>query len=130
MSVILTACRNSRQRAIERALKKKAEKKKEKRQAKLAGLIDQLGVPDDTSSLKVWTFLLNGKPNSVVFHLDTLDVSNNGDDVETQSEFTESGSKTNFWLGQHHAQIVTQAGASRRDGLVHTLTIDGNVVPE
>ena len=41
--------------------------RKEKRRAALADLVDQLSVPEDTSSVKVWTFLLNGKPNSVVF---------------------------------------------------------------
>lgn len=130
MSVILTACRNSRQRAIERALKKKAEKKREKKEAALAQLVDQLGVPEDTSSVKVWTFLLNGRPNSVVFHLDTLDITCNGEDTETQNEFTDHGSKVNFWLGPHSAQVVTESGGSRHKGLVHTLTIDGNIVPE
>ena len=47
-----------------------------------------------------------------------------------QSEFTDGGSKVNFWLGEHNAQIITEAGAERRQGLVHTLTIDGTVVPE
>ena len=47
-----------------------------------------------------------------------------------QSEFTDGGSKVNFWLGEHNAQIVTEAGASRREGLVYTLTIDGTLVPE
>ncbi|KAL8578372.1 hypothetical protein ACOMHN_031746 [Nucella lapillus] len=103
---------------------------REKKQAKLAELVEQLSVPEDTSSVKVWTFLLNGKPNSIVFHLDTLDVTHNGEDLDTESEFTDGGSKVNFWLGEHSAQVITEAGASRREGLVHTLTIDGNIVPE
>ncbi|XP_076453602.1 fas apoptotic inhibitory molecule 1-like [Babylonia areolata] len=130
MSVLLTACRNSRQRAIERALKKKEEKKKEKKQAKLAELVDQLGVPEDTPQVKIWTFLLNGKPNSIVYHLDSLDVTHNGEEITTKNEFTEGGSRVNFWVDEHTAQIVTESGGSRRNGLVHTLLIDGNIVPE
>ncbi|PVD18296.1 hypothetical protein C0Q70_20845 [Pomacea canaliculata] len=132
MSVILTACKNSRQRAIERALKRRAEKRRKKQAAATAAasLAAELAIPDDTKSLKVWTFLLNGKPNSVVLHLDTLDVTCNGEDTDSQSEFVDGGSKVSFWLGDHNAQIITEAAPSRSHKLIYTLAIDGYVVPD
>uniref|UniRef100_A0A182YU04 Uncharacterized protein n=2 Tax=Biomphalaria glabrata TaxID=6526 RepID=A0A182YU04_BIOGL len=132
MSVILTACKNSRQRAIEKALKKKAEKKRLKREAARNQLTEKLGLDDleDVHNLKIWTFMLNGEPTSVVLHLDTLEVAWNGDQVESTSDFCHCGSTIDFKIGARHGQITTTSGSRPKDGLIYSLTIDGSIVPD
>ncbi|CAL1541946.1 unnamed protein product [Lymnaea stagnalis] len=131
MSVILTACKNSRQRALEKALKKKENKKREKREAARTALCEKLGIDDieGENNVKIWTFLLNGEPTSVVLHRDTLEVACNGDLVESTSDFCHCGSTIEFRVGERRGVITTSAGSKPKDGMTFTLTIDGCLVP-
>ncbi|RUS80915.1 hypothetical protein EGW08_011327 [Elysia chlorotica] len=132
MSVILTACRQSKQRAIERALKKKAEKKRAKRDAAQSAHAhkDEMDDIEGENNVKIWTFLLNGQPTSVVLHRDTLEVACDGEVVESMSDFCECGSTINFPLGKRNAQIVCHFGETPTDPMTFTLTVEGCLVPE
>lgn len=132
MSVLLTACRHSRQRAIERALKKKAEKKRAKREAAQSAHAqkEEFEEIEGENNVKIWTFLLNGEPTSVVLHRDTLEVACNGDVVESMSDFCDCGSTINFPLGERKAQIVCNFGETPRDPMTFSLTVEGNHVPD
>ncbi|GFO22896.1 fas apoptotic inhibitory molecule 1-like, partial [Plakobranchus ocellatus] len=132
MSVILTACRQSRQRAIERALKKKAEKKRAKRDAAKSALTHQLGMDniEGENNVKIWTFLLNGEPTSVVLHRDTLEVACNGVVIESMNDFCDCGSTITFPIGERNAQITCTFGERPKDGMTFTLTVEGCLVPD
>ncbi|XP_059163058.1 uncharacterized protein LOC131946366 [Physella acuta] len=132
MSVILTACKNSRQKAIEKALKKKAEKKQQKRDAAKSALNEKLGINEleDENRVKIWTFLMNGEPTSVVLHRDTLQVAWNGDIVDSTSDFCHCGSTIDFKLGHKRAQITSTMGSRPRDGMTYSLNVEGSIVPD
>ncbi|KAH9512679.1 hypothetical protein Btru_037862 [Bulinus truncatus] len=105
---------------------------RQKSEAARSRLNERLGLEnlEDEDNLKIWTFLLNGEPTSVVLHLDTLEVACNGDLVESTSDFCHCGSTIEFKVGDRCGQITTTAGSKPKDGLVYTLTIEGNIVPE
>ncbi|CAG5116784.1 unnamed protein product [Candidula unifasciata] len=132
MSVILTACRNSKQKAIEKAGKKKAAKKREKREAAMTALTEKLAVSDleGENNVKIWTFLLNGEPTSVVLHRDSLEVACNGDVVESTSDFCHCGAVIDFRVGSRKAQITSSPGSKPHDGLIFALAIEGSLVPD
>ncbi|KAL5005332.1 hypothetical protein ScPMuIL_018788 [Solemya velum] len=131
MSVILQACRHSKQKSIEKALKKKAEKKRLKRESQMDALNAQIGaLPTESPAAKIWTFLVEGTPYSVVYYKDTLDVFCNGDQVEVLSSFTDTGANVDFTVGCHKARIITSSSGNCKEGMIHSLTLDGNQVPE
>ncbi|KAJ8310670.1 hypothetical protein KUTeg_012535 [Tegillarca granosa] len=129
MSVILTACRHSKQKAVEKALKKRAEKQKEKRQKAMDAVHEQIGpLPTESPSTRIWTFLLDGNP----YNKDTLDVYCNGNEVESRIDFEDdgNGNRIDFEVGPHKARITSEVNQCSKEGIVHTLTIDGSAVPE
>lgn len=155
MSVILNACRNSKQRSIEKALKERAKKQKEKkeqhaRENEDGHEIDDLNslsysseIPEVEGSLppesgedldtKIWTFLLDEEPFSIVFYKDTLDVYCNGEEVHTVNNFPEddkSDVTVDFCVGAHKARISLQSAVCSNASVNHLLTIDGIAVPE
>ncbi|KAK6195278.1 hypothetical protein SNE40_000743 [Patella caerulea] len=132
MSVMLTACKDAvnGKRALERALKKRMERKEEKRQARWDALVDKLGhIPPESDASKVWTFLMEGEPFSIVLYRDSLNVYCNGEEIETLNEFCDDGAIIDFELNGHKARIKTTAGGSRSEGMTFALTIDGGIVP-
>ncbi|XP_041348807.1 uncharacterized protein LOC121368232 [Gigantopelta aegis] len=128
MSVILTSCRYSRQKAIERALKKKAELKRAKRQAKMDALIDSMGgQPQVNSATLVWTFFMDDVPTMVVFRRDLNTITVNGNFVDALNQFDETGATFDFEINGHKGRIKSFAVV--RTGLSFVLTIDGQEVP-
>lgn len=158
MSVILTACRHSKQRSIEKALKERAKKQKEKReqQAKLNGdgtyledlnpITNPVQIPeaerymreyeseaDGEPATKIWTFLLDEEPFSIVFYKDTLDVYCNGEETDSMNNFPEDDTSdvtVDFCVGAHKARISLQSAGCSNATVNQLLTIDGIPVPE
>lgn len=47
-----------------------------------------------------------------------------------QADFTDDGSVTDFVVGDHKARITTTSSGSRREGMIHCLSVDGHPIPE
>lgn len=130
MSVILSACRHTKQRAIARALKRKAEKQKLKKEAELA----ELEASTLEAFTKMWSFEIQGEYYNVMLYLapdkDTVDIFCNDDEVtDVVTSVSPEGATFDFVLGASYKARITCFGDPRR-GLIHTLTVDGYKVPE
>lgn len=79
---------------------------------------------------KSWGLHLDEKETRVVFEKDTLDVWVNGEKMETAGEFTDEGTETHFEVGNHSCFIRAVTSGRRRDGIIHTLHVDGSIIPE
>lgn len=131
MSVLLTACRKSKQNAIEKALKKKAEDKKARREAKEARMLayqaDQ-GMPSmhtECHDTTVWNFMISEETFNISFRMYTGEVFCNGEKMDAMETFAEEDCSCtyDFAMNGHKGRIVT------RDGTPNTLTVDGMLVP-
>ncbi|KAL7634290.1 UNVERIFIED_CONTAM: hypothetical protein RMT77_015620 [Armadillidium vulgare] len=80
--------------------------------------------------LTTWLLPLDGEVTRVVLEKDTLDVWVNGEKLETTGEFVDDGTETHFDLKGHAAYIKAVSSGSRREGIIHTLILDGAEVPE
>ncbi|XP_052782654.1 uncharacterized protein LOC128218920 isoform X2 [Mya arenaria] len=136
MSVILSACRHTKQKAIARALKKKAEKMQRKRllrQRKEAELQElEASVLDSFS--KLWSFEIEGEYYQIVLYLahdkDTVDIFCNEDEViGVITNCTDEGGATfDFVIGNSYKARISCCRLPGR-GLDYNLTIDGYRVP-
>ncbi|CAH1772477.1 unnamed protein product [Owenia fusiformis] len=80
--------------------------------------------------MKTWTLTVSGEPTRVVLEKDTLDVWVNGQRVESTGEFVDDGTETHFTLGNKSAYIKAISSGNRREGLIHSLIVDDNEIPE
>lgn len=51
-------------------------------------------------------------------------------DVHLQGEFVEDGTETHFTLGDHNCCVKAVSSGKRRDGIIHTLIVDGTEIAE
>ncbi|XP_051998371.1 fas apoptotic inhibitory molecule 1-like [Xyrauchen texanus] len=77
-----------------------------------------------------WLLNLDGIDCRVVLEKDTLDIWCNGQKMETAGEFVDDGTETHFSLGDHYCCIKAVSSGKRRDGIIHTLLVDGMEVNE
>ncbi|CAL9689697.1 unnamed protein product [Knipowitschia caucasica] len=77
-----------------------------------------------------WVLNLEGTDLRVVLEKDTMDVWCNGQNIETAGEFVEDGTETHFTLNDHLCCIKAVSSGKRRDGIIHSLIVDGTEVPE
>ncbi|XP_064644047.1 fas apoptotic inhibitory molecule 1-like isoform X2 [Lineus longissimus] len=83
--------------------------------------------------VKTWNVVLNGTPYRICFEKDTVTVHVNGQIVETCEEFVDEGAETNFEIpgaSNHNAKIIAVSSGRQSQGIVHTLIINDEVVPE
>ncbi|XP_064472108.1 fas apoptotic inhibitory molecule 1-like [Ornithodoros turicata] len=80
--------------------------------------------------LNTWVVNVLDEPTRIVLEKDTLDVYINGDVAETVSEFVDDGMEINFSIGPYEACIKAVSSGSKREGILHTLIVDGQVIPE
>lgn len=66
----------------------------------------------------------------VVLEKDTLDIWANGQKLDATGEFVENGTETHFTLGGWPAYIKAVSSGNRREGIVHSLIVNGAIVPE
>ncbi|XP_065666144.1 fas apoptotic inhibitory molecule 1 [Hydra vulgaris] len=81
-------------------------------------------------SAKVWTLLLDGIETRVVLEKDTMDVWVNGSVLETAGEFGDEGTETHFEIRDHVCVISGVSSGKIREGIVHSLIVDGAIIPE
>ncbi|XP_063070783.1 fas apoptotic inhibitory molecule a [Engraulis encrasicolus] len=77
-----------------------------------------------------WLLNLDGMDYRVVLEKDTMDIWCNGQMMETAGEFVEDGTETHFNLVDHDCCIKAVSSGKRRDGIIHTLLVDGTEVAE
>ena len=47
-----------------------------------------------------------------------------------QGEFVDDGTETHFQWGSHSCYIKAISSGKKKDGIIHSLVIDGNEIPE
>ena len=47
-----------------------------------------------------------------------------------QGEFVDDGTETHFQWGSHNCYIKAISSGKKKDGIIHSLVIDGNEIPE
>lgn len=47
-----------------------------------------------------------------------------------QGEFVDDGTETHFEWGKHTCYIKAISSGKKKDGIIHSLIIDGNEIPE
>lgn len=47
-----------------------------------------------------------------------------------QGEFVDDGTETHFTLGDHNCCVKAVSSGKRRDGIIHTLLVDGAEIAE
>ncbi|XP_028447106.1 fas apoptotic inhibitory molecule a isoform X1 [Perca flavescens] len=77
-----------------------------------------------------WVLNLDGTDCRVVLEKDTMDVWCNGQNIETAGEFVDDGTETHFSLGDHNCCVKAVSSGKRRDGIIHTLLVDGTEIAE
>ncbi|GAB6019137.1 hypothetical protein CHUAL_000757 [Chamberlinius hualienensis] len=87
-------------------------------------------VENQNKIMKCWCATLGDENYRVTLEKDSMDVWINGQNVETWGEFVEDGTETHFTLGDHQAYIKAISSGNKREGLIHSLIIDGFEVPE
>lgn len=87
-------------------------------------------VENRRKTAKVWAFLLDGIETRMVLEKDTMEVWVNGVVVETAGEFVDDGTETHFTWGNHTCYVKAISSGKKRDGIIHSLIIDGNEIPE
>ena len=50
--------------------------------------------------------------------------------VYFQGEFTDDGTETHFTIEGHAAYLRTVSSGKRREGMIHSLVVDGREIPE
>ena len=78
---------------------------------------------------RVWIFKLDGTDYRIVLEKDTLSLWVNGQSVEADAEFTDSGTETAFDIGGHPAILRAISTGRSRSGINYVLLIDGREVP-
>lgn len=48
----------------------------------------------------------------------------------SQGEFVDDGTETHFTWGNHTCYVKAISSGKRKDGIIHSLIIDGNEIPE
>uniref|UniRef100_S4RI67 Fas apoptotic inhibitory molecule a n=1 Tax=Petromyzon marinus TaxID=7757 RepID=S4RI67_PETMA len=88
-------------------------------------------IENRSKTSKTWVLQLDGVDIRVVLEKDTMDIWCNGDKMETAGEFVEEGTETHFTLlDRHECCIKAVSSGRRREGIVHSLILNGVEVPE
>ncbi|XP_063695917.1 fas apoptotic inhibitory molecule 1 [Culicoides brevitarsis] len=82
-----------------------------------------------SKALKTWEITLNEVPYRVVLEKDTLNVYLNGYLRSETAEFIDGGTETEFEQDAHVFKLTATTSGNKREGIVHTLTVDGIQVP-
>lgn len=61
---------------------------------------------------------------------DSFDLSTLLPDLCLQGEFVDDGTETHFTLGDHNCCVKAVSSGKRRDGIIHTLLVDGTEIAE
>jgi len=87
-------------------------------------------IEDRKKTARVWTLILDGIETRIVLEKDTMDVWVNGEVLETAGEFADDGTETHFSIRNHSCFVKAVSSGKRREGIIHTLFVDGQELPE
>ncbi|XP_062852869.1 fas apoptotic inhibitory molecule b isoform X1 [Trichomycterus rosablanca] len=79
---------------------------------------------------KTWLLKLDGADCRIVLEKDTMDVWCNGQKMEITGEFADEGTETHFVVWNHECCIKATSSGKKRNGVVHSLLIDGTKVTD
>ncbi|XP_068894445.1 fas apoptotic inhibitory molecule 1 [Tenebrio molitor] len=82
-----------------------------------------------SQATRSWAVLAGGKRYRVVFEKQTLNVWVNGQYVETENTFIDSGSEMSFEFENLKAAIKATS-VDRKQGVIHQLFVDGQLIEE
>ncbi|XP_043549914.1 fas apoptotic inhibitory molecule a isoform X1 [Chiloscyllium plagiosum] len=83
-----------------------------------------------SKTTNTWILNLDGIDSRIVLEKDTMDVWCNGKKVETAGEFVDDGTETHFTIGNHDCCIKAVSSGKRKEGIIHTLIMDDQEIPE
>jgi len=86
-------------------------------------------VRESNKKLLVWKIRLSDKESRIALEKDSLEVWVNGEKIETEAGFTDEGSEMTFELNEKQARIVAVTSGKRREGILHQLIINGEIIP-
>ncbi|KAK6619833.1 hypothetical protein RUM44_006232 [Polyplax serrata] len=81
-------------------------------------------------ALKTWLVHFDDETYRVVLEKGNLDIWANGQKLDVASEFVEDGTETHFTLGEWPACIKAVTSGNRREGIIHHLLVNDQIVPE
>ncbi|XP_022912991.1 fas apoptotic inhibitory molecule 1 [Onthophagus taurus] len=84
-------------------------------------------VEKQNRSLKSWAVVSNGKRFRIVFEKSTLNVWINGEQIETENDFTELGTEMKFLLDDQDA-FIKATTTDKKEGVIHNLYIKGKLI--
>ncbi|XP_074658156.1 fas apoptotic inhibitory molecule 1-like [Tubulanus polymorphus] len=127
MSVLLTAARSKNRKRPKRN-KPSSARRAGKQKGKGAAVPPHSYMPSATT--RVWNLTINETPMSLALCKDSMDVWCNDELVETTDNFADEGAQLDFCIFDHKARITITSSGNANEGMTHTLTLDGNEVPE
>ncbi|GJQ66117.1 hypothetical protein Trydic_g4182 [Trypoxylus dichotomus] len=86
-------------------------------------------VEEQNRSLRLWSILLNGKRHKIVLEKETLDIWVNGENMEIESDFTDTGTEMVFMLDENEARLRA-CSAKKKEGVLHELYINNKLVED
>lgn len=78
---------------------------------------------------RTWALNLDGVDTRIVLEKDTLDIWVNGQRIDSEAQFTDEGTETNFDISGHSAVLKAVSTGFRRAGINHALFVDGKEIP-
>ncbi|XP_013392071.1 fas apoptotic inhibitory molecule 1 isoform X1 [Lingula anatina] len=79
--------------------------------------------------MNCWVMTLDDVPTRIVLEKDTLDIWVNGQKLDTTGEFTDDGTETHFAIGEHSCYVKAVSSGKKREGIIHSLIVDGQEIP-
>merc|ERR1712168_396850 len=86
-------------------------------------------VRESNKKLLVLKIRLGESESRIALEKDSLEVWVNGEKIETEAGFTDEGSEMTFELNEKQARIVAVTSGKRREGILHQLIINGEIIP-
>lgn len=87
-------------------------------------------VENQNKIMKCWCLTFGDKDFRIILEKDSMDVCVNGQKVETTGEFVDDGTETHFEIDGHLAYIKAVSSGNKREGLIHSLIVDGEQILE
>ncbi|XP_037032132.1 fas apoptotic inhibitory molecule 1 [Bradysia coprophila] len=85
---------------------------------------------NQAKAMKTWKTVVDGRPYRIVLEKNTMNIFLNGILVEENGEFVDDGTDTTFSEHGNTFVLSIRTSGNKREGLLHTLTVNGISVPE
>ncbi|XP_037950165.1 fas apoptotic inhibitory molecule 1-like [Teleopsis dalmanni] len=85
---------------------------------------------EQTKQYRLWLVTLNDVEYRIMLDIDSLNLYLNDNVREETSEFVDGGTDTRFYENDNEIVLQARSSGNKHDGIVHTLIVNGEVVPE